>query len=79
MAPSTSPMTWSSGTPPKPRARAATSSGLAGAGAGVEVRADGGEAVVGELAHDLQRPLVPAGHVVDDDDAGKRPVALRPR
>jgi hypothetical protein len=36
-----------------------------------EVGADGGVTVLGELATDLARPLVPAGHVVDDDDAGE--------
>jgi hypothetical protein len=35
----------------------------------IEVRGDGGEAVMGKLAHHLDDPLIPAGHVVDEDDA----------
>ena len=43
--------------------------GIAGAFAEIEMRGDAEEAVVGELARHFLDPFVPAGHVVDDDDA----------
>ena len=47
--------------------------GLAMAGAAVEIRCEGGITLVGELAGRLLVPVVPAGHVVQQDDAGKGP------
>src|SRR5512147_3010889 len=57
----------------------------------VEIGRQGSIAVMGELAGDLAVPLIPAGHMVDHDDARKRPwtkwtreigideIALKPR
>src|SRR5579875_1113539 len=53
--------------------------GAARPGAAVQMRRGGRVPVVSQLAHDLFGPLVPAGHVVDDDDAGARPHAQRTR
>ena len=41
----------------------------------IEARRDRGIAVMGQFAGDLAGPLVPARHVMDDDDPGKRPIA----
>src|SRR5665213_205683 len=43
----------------------------------IEARRDRGIAVMGEFARDFAGPLVPAGHVMDDDDAREWAIALR--
>src|SRR5204863_3609894 len=45
------------------------------ANAAVQVWTDGGVAMVGEASGEFLVELVPAGQVVDDDDAGEGPVA----
>src|SRR5712671_956013 len=52
---------------------------VARAVAEVEMRRDGGKAVMGEFADHLRDPLVPARHMVDDDDAGEFARAGRAR
>src|SRR5437660_5975748 len=79
MQPATSPRTCSSATPPAARTRAPTSSGLAGAFAEIEVRCDGRQSMMGELAGRLLDPFVPPGHVMDQDHAGPRSAAERTR
>ena len=46
--------------------------------AAVQVRADGGVAVIRQAASELLVELVPAWHVHHDHDAGERSVAFRP-
>ena len=53
--------------------------GAAGPVAEIEVRGDGRKSVMGELAGRLLDPLVPAGHVMDQDHAGPGPAAERAR
>ena len=50
--------------------------GLAMAGTLVQVGTDRIEAMLREAARELAVELIPSGHVVDEDDAGKRPLAL---
>ena len=50
--------------------------GLSMARALVEVGADRVEPMLREAARELAVELIPSGHVVDEDDAGKRPLAL---
>jgi hypothetical protein len=44
----------------------------------VQVRADHGEPMPGQPVAELPVELVPAGHVMDGDDAAARAVAVRP-
>ena len=44
-----------------------------------QMRGDGRIAAMGAFAHDLGGPLVPAGHVMDHDDAGNFAGTLRAR
>src|SRR5215468_4613316 len=53
--------------------------GTAGAFAEIEVRRDRRQSMMGELAGRLLDPFIPPGHVMDQDDAGPRPAAERPR
>src|SRR5262249_3635623 len=45
----------------------------------IEARRDRGITVMGKFPRDFTGPFVPARHVVDDDNAGERAVALRAR
>ena len=69
--------TLSSATPPWARTVAVDVVGGAVAESAVQVRADDDVAVVGEAAGELLIQLVPAGHVVNQDDAGERAIARR--
>ena len=51
--------------------------GASGTDAEIEVGGDGADPVMGELARHLDAPFVPAGHVMDDDDARIGTVAER--
>ena len=79
IAPSMSPIVRSSGMPPASRTLAELACGRRLAFAEVQVRTDGGVAMLGEPAGDLDGRLVPAGHVMDDHDAGVVASARRPR
>src|SRR5262245_39254064 len=78
MQPATSPSTCSSATPPAAPARADIV-GAAGAFAEIEVRRDGRQSMMGELAGRFLDPFIPPGHVMDQDHAGPRSAAERTR
>src|SRR5262245_36357760 len=81
MQPATSPRTCSSATPPAARRAHARADvvGAAGTFAEIEMRRDGRQSMMGELAGRLLDPFVPPGHVMDQHHAGPGPAAERTR